>query len=320
MSLNEITIEVTQQCPNRCIYCSSLSDINKTESLNIETIKQVVDDAVALGVKCISLSGGEPFLRKELVDIVYYIHSKDIKIRLYTSGIYLSEGQYTSIPAIFLENIKGTLDSLIFNYETIDADSYATIMGTEATNLSLLDETIKTAITKGIPVETHLVPMHCNLIQIPNLLCKLYSMGVSCISFLRIVPQGRVLENRELVELRSTEQEKLKQILTSSKDKYKHKIRLGHPFTPTCATCGTGTAKLTIRYDGYVFPCEAFKDGMMAVNSRITPDNVKEKNLKCIYENSSYLNWVREGVKKFSSYKINECCFGQYCRVHSHMF
>ena len=46
MSLNEITIEVTQQCPNRCIYCSSLSDMEKTESLGYATILQVVDDAV----------------------------------------------------------------------------------------------------------------------------------------------------------------------------------------------------------------------------------------------------------------------------------
>lgn len=316
MSLNEITIEVTQQCPNRCIYCSSLSDINKTESLNIETIKKIVDDAVDLGVKSISLSGGEPFLREELTDIVYYIHSKGLKIKLYTSGIYFSKGQYSSIPALFLENIKGTLDSLIFNYETIDADSYATIMGTEATNLSLLDETIKIAITKGIPVETHLVPMHCNFQQIPDVLRKLYSMGVSSISFLRIVPQGRVLANRELVELSIAEQEILKQILTSCKDKYKHKIRLGHPFSSSCATCGTGSTKLTIRYDGYVFPCEAFKDGMMEVKEGITPDNVKEKSLKHIYEHSSYLNWVREGVNTFLSCEKNECCFGQYCRVH----
>lgn len=56
MSLNEITIEVTQQCSNRCIYCSSLSDMEKTESLDYATIIQVVDDAITLGAKTISLS------------------------------------------------------------------------------------------------------------------------------------------------------------------------------------------------------------------------------------------------------------------------
>lgn len=58
MSIKEITIEVTQQCPNRCVYCSSLSDMGKIERLDFATIIQVVDDAVALGAKSVSMSGG----------------------------------------------------------------------------------------------------------------------------------------------------------------------------------------------------------------------------------------------------------------------
>lgn len=77
MNLNEITIEVTQQCPNRCIYCSSLSDLEKTERLDLETICKVVDDAKELGAKSVSLSGGEPFLREDIVEIVKYSQKKD---------------------------------------------------------------------------------------------------------------------------------------------------------------------------------------------------------------------------------------------------
>lgn len=142
MSLNEITIEVTQQCPNRCIYCSSLSDMEKNERLDRTTIFQVVDDAVALGAKTVSLSGGEPFIREDIVEIVDYVHAKGVKVRLYSSGIYSEGDRYTSIPSKLLEAVKGKLDALIFNYEAIDADLYATLMGTEAANLTLLDETI----------------------------------------------------------------------------------------------------------------------------------------------------------------------------------
>ena len=88
MSLNEITIEVTQQCPNRCIYCSSLSDMEKTERLDYATIIQVVDDAITLGAKTVSLSGGEPSLREDIAEIVDYIQCKGLKLRLYSSGIY----------------------------------------------------------------------------------------------------------------------------------------------------------------------------------------------------------------------------------------
>ena len=314
MRLNEITIEITQQCTNRCVYCSSLSDMEKTEVLVFDVICEVVDDAIALGATSISLSGGEPFLREDVFKIVDYINSKGIKPRLYSGGIYYSNGHYSSISTSLLEGVKDKLSALIFNYETVDAGLYATIMGTEPANLTLLDDTITSAITLNIPVEAHLVPMHCNYRQIPDVLDKLYSMGVINVSFLRLVEQGRVLDNRRIVELNNAEQQELIQILDACKNKYDDKIRLGLPFSAKKAACGTGTVKLTVRYDGFVFPCEAFKDGMMELSQGVTVDNVKKMRLKAIYEHSEYLHEVRYGLKVFSDSDCNEKCYGQYLR------
>lgn len=315
MSLNEITIEVTQQCPNRCIYCSSLSDLEKTEALDTATILRIVDDAKDLGAKSVSLSGGEPFLREDIAAIVDYIHAQGLKIKVYSSGIYYANGRFTSIPTPLLEAIKNKIEALIFNYETIDAEFYATIMGTTPANMALLDESIKQAIALGIPVEAHLVPMHCNYNQIPEVISKLYSMSVKNVSLLRLVPQGRVLENKELVELNKDEERELRQILETCKETYKDKIRLGLPFSAKRAACGTGTVKLTVRYDGYVFPCEAFKDGMMEIREGVISENVKEKSLKEIYNNSAYLQAVRMGLKEYSTCEGEEHCYGQYCRT-----
>ena len=69
--------------------------MGKTECLDYATITRVVDDAVALGAKTVSLSGGEPFLREDIVEIVEYIQYKDLKARLYSSGIYNDGGGYT---------------------------------------------------------------------------------------------------------------------------------------------------------------------------------------------------------------------------------
>ena len=315
MNLKEITIEVTQQCPNRCIYCSSFSDIEKTDSLDLETIYKVVDDAKSLGAKSVSLSGGEPFLHKDIVEIVDYLYAKGLRVRIYSSGIYFQNGQYTSIPVSLLEAVKGKIATLILNYETIDAGLYATIMGTEADNLALLNETVKNAIAIGIPVEAHLVPMHCNFSKMPEVLEKLYSMDVQNVSFLRLVLQGRALENRDLVELNEEEQKDLNQILTKCASTYKDKLRIGLPFSAKRACCGTGSVKLTVRYDGYVFPCEAFKDGMMVIEEGIVPDNVREKCLRTIYETSSYLNTVRKGLNNYTLSEDDEHCYGQFCRM-----
>lgn len=311
--LYEVTIEVLQRCPNKCIYCSSWSSNDKKEALGFDTICGIVDDATALGAQLINLSGGEPLLRSDIVEIMSYIKSKGLKIRLYTSGIYYEQG-YKSLPLDLLEAIKGKVDTLIFNYETSNPELYAQIMGTIPENLSLLERTIKNAINLGITVETHLVPMRCNFQLIPQTLERVYSLGVSKVSLLRFVPQGRSAVNVEATALLSEEEESLKEILKDLSGLYGDKLRLGKPYrSKRFSTCWTGTVRLAVRYDGFVFPCGAFKDGMMTFKG-FAPENIKEKRLADIYRDSEYIKAVREELEKYYEGEVNEPCFGQYCR------
>ena len=312
--LYEVTIEVTQQCPNKCIYCSSMSSPDKTEALDFNTICQCVDDAASMGAKLINLSGGESMLRTDIAQIADYIHNKGLKIRLYCSGIYY-DGSYHTMPIELLESIKGKVDNLIFNYESCCPELYSKIMGTAPYNLALLEETIKNAIQLGITVEAHFVPMKCNYRQIPETLKKLYSMGVTNISLLRLVPQGRVKENEDSVVLSVEEEQELKTMIVELSHKYeKTKLRLGKPYrSEKIVSCNTGTVRLVVRYDGFVFPCGAFKDGIEEYGGS-RPDNVKEKRLAIIYETSEYIENVRADLKKYYDDEVTEPCFGQYCR------
>lgn len=311
--LFEVTIEVLQMCPNKCIYCSSWSSLDKTKALDFDTICGIVDDAVELGAKQINISGGEPFLRPDIINIIDYIKSKDLKIRLYTSGIYYDQG-YQSIPDDMLESIAGKVDTLIFNYETAIPELYARIMGTGPGNLLLMEDTIKKAINLGITVEAHLVPMKCNYQEIPQTLERVYSLGVSKVSLLRFVQQGRSVENVEVTVLEKEEEEALKEMLKELSGKYGDKLRLGKPYrSERFSTCWTGTIRLAARYDGFVFPCGAFKDGMMTFKG-FAPESIKEKRLTEIYRDSEYIKAVREELAKYYDGEVSEPCFGQYCR------
>lgn len=311
--LFEVTIEVLQRCPNKCIYCSSWSSLDKTEALDFDTVCGIVDDAVELGAEQINVSGGEPFLRTDIISIIDYIKFKGLKVRLYTSGIYYSQG-FHSIPDTLLEAIAGRVDTLIFNYETAISDLYAKIMGTVPGNLLLIEETIKKATNLGITVEAHLVPMKCNYREIPQTLERVYSLGVSKVSLLRFVQQGRSVENVEVAVLAKEEEEALKEMLKALSGKYGDQLRLGKPYrSEKFSTCWTGTIRLAVRYDGFVFPCGAFKDGMMAFKG-FAPENIKEKSLSEIYRDSKYIKAVREELAKYYEGEVSEPCFGQYCR------
>lgn len=312
-NLFEVTIELTQQCPNQCIYCSSMSSPFMNQALDLDTICCIVDDAAALGAKLINLSGGEPLLRTDIVAIAEYIHSKGLRIRLYSSGLCY-DGKYGCLSIVLLSSLKGKVDHLIFNYETSYAELYAQIMGTTPDNLALLEESIKNAIAVGLDVEAHLVPMKCNFRQIPRTLERLYALGVTKVSLLRLVPQGRVTENRKLTELDPDEEKELAVMQEALSNRYGKALRLGKPYRrEKFSSCMTGTIRLAVRYDGYVFPCGAFKDGVMQYEG-IKPDNVKEKRLKEIYETSKYIAKVREGLSRYYEGEVLDPCYGQFYR------
>lgn len=98
MKLKEITIEITQQCPNYCIHCSSMSSLSKNHMMPLEKVKELIDDVDILGCEQISFSGGEPFLHKDLVKMVAYAYRKGMRVAVYTSGIYNDSKGYSAIP------------------------------------------------------------------------------------------------------------------------------------------------------------------------------------------------------------------------------
>lgn len=74
--ISYLRISVTDRCNLRCTYCmpaEGISWINQKEILSFEEILDVVQEAVNLGVSKIRLTGGEPLVRKGIVDLVKMI-------------------------------------------------------------------------------------------------------------------------------------------------------------------------------------------------------------------------------------------------------
>lgn len=316
-NLKELAIEIIQQCPNCCIHCSSFSDLCKSNVMPVEKVKEVVDDAKDLGAKLICISGGEPFLHKGLKDIVDYIKAKGLQCYIYSSGIFHKDGKYYSIPVSLLEGVAKSITKLIVNYETSDSGTYDKIMGTSCNGLSLLEETITSAISLGITVEAHFVPMAINYRQISSVVSRCEELGLKKVSFLRLVMQGRAKQNRSLTELSQNQLTQLVEELKALKIEKASTIRLGIPFSQNkfaCSSCHAGSSKISIRYDGVVYPCEAFKNDEPKGIMSATPEGIYDKRFADIYRDSEYLIQVRKLIAQFKSQRHCESCANQYYR------
>lgn len=312
--LNEISIEILQRCPNRCIYCSSHSNPQATNIIPYHTIKSVIDDAKFLGCKTVCLSGGEPFLHPRILDIVNYIAKNQMECYVYTSGIYMRGEEYSALPVEYIEAIRGMVTKVIFNVEADTPELYDLIMGTDFGGFELMKKAISACVSCGLNVETHIVPMKSNYTHLESIFGMCYKLGVNKVSVLRLVLQGRALENISLVKMSIEENKQVRQCITTLGNKYQNKIRMGLPYSDcSCRIyCKAATDKINIRYDGNVYPCEVFKDDILNKILGCQPDNVLEDSFYNIYQNSHYLSTVRENIEAFKKTDSDEACYGQF--------
>ena len=312
--LSEISIEILQRCPNRCIYCSSHSNPQATHIIPFEIIKNVIDDAKSLGCKTVCLSGGEPFLHPQILDIISYIAKLQLICYVYTSGIYMKDEVYSSLPNEYIEAIRGMVDKVIFNVEADSSALYDQIMGTDVGGFDMMKKSINDCVSSGLVVETHVVPMQVNFKHLKSIFEMCYQLGVSKVSILRLVLQGRALVNLSLVKLTGEDSREVTKLIKALKEAYKGKVRIGLPYSDSnCRIyCKAASDKINVRYDGNVYPCEVFKDDLLNAKLGCEPDNVWKDSFYDIYQNSSYLNVVRRRIEAFKKEEGNETCYGQF--------
>ena len=93
--IDYLRISLIDQCNLRCVYCMPLAGIASTpppERLTADEIGLVARAAAEIGFRKIRLTGGEPTLRPDLVDIVRAVTASGVSdIALTTNGIRLPE-------------------------------------------------------------------------------------------------------------------------------------------------------------------------------------------------------------------------------------
>ena len=87
MKINELFLEITNQCQQNCIHCSTASNVYSKDMLSFQKIVDIIQQSVKLGIRHISLSGGEPFLHPQFMYICKYIKTKNIPFTIYSCGI-----------------------------------------------------------------------------------------------------------------------------------------------------------------------------------------------------------------------------------------
>ena len=114
--INYIRISVTDRCNLRCVYCmpkKGIKKINHKNVLSFEKIVEIVEKATNLGFDKIRLTGGEPLLRKNIVNLVMMLSKiKGIKDLAMTTNGTLLEKMASSLKKAGMLRLNISLDTM----------------------------------------------------------------------------------------------------------------------------------------------------------------------------------------------------------------
>jgi hypothetical protein len=120
-----IHLAITYHCPLDCDHCFVKNYKSGREEMNNKKLKSLIDRLVEIGTYEILVSGGEPLIRKDLVEILDYALSKGMIVKLFTNGLLLHEKQ--------IEKLQGLrLSYLAIGFDGPDPISYGVIRGSKA--------------------------------------------------------------------------------------------------------------------------------------------------------------------------------------------
>ncbi|MEG0070792.1 MAG: GTP 3',8-cyclase MoaA [Raoultibacter sp.] len=152
-TIDYLRISLTDRCNLRCIYCmpeEGVEQLAHDDILRIEEIEEVVRVAAGMGIRRIRLTGGEPLVRKGVIDLVRALaNTPGIEdVSLTTNGILL--------PRMAAGLKEAGLARVNISLDTLDADQFAMI-----TRCGKLEDTlagIEAALSVGFsPVKINAV-------------------------------------------------------------------------------------------------------------------------------------------------------------------
>jgi len=122
--IDYLRLSVTDLCSYRCIYCMDEDGVCKRshrEILSIEELYEIGRAAVACGVRKIRLTGGEPLVRRGVLDLCRMLRSLDglEELTLTTNG--------AALPQMAADLKTAGVDRLNISLDTLNEETFRTV-------------------------------------------------------------------------------------------------------------------------------------------------------------------------------------------------
>lgn len=292
-AIKNVDFAITSLCNMKCKHCSN-SIMNYCRNLTFDEVKCVIDTLVYAGVENLTITGGEPLMKKEFYSIVDYLYKKFKTLQLMTNGTMIS-----------CKNVKFICDN--FTSISISLDGY----DEESCDLIRGDGTYK-RVVNAIQLLQSYGFEKIDLSSVENVYNNIDKFYLLC-EELKVTPlvrryaplgRGEKNANELFLKLLDSECEEKKLLAEYISD---NNINYGYKNNAT-TVCSAYRHSIYIGADLCIYPCGALN------MPEFKGDNILEiKDIKEYFTKKIYLQ--TEGYKFFNDIKPENASYCGGCSI-----
>jgi len=261
-----LRISITQRCNLRCPYCHREGEVaSPSIEMTRDEIVRIVGIAVGLGISRVKLTGGEPLLRPDILDIVKGITElrglKDFSMT--TNG--------TKLASLAKGLHKNGLNRVNISIPSLDTETYYALMGGDlrdvlkgiraAVNANLFPVKLNMLVLKN--VNNHEIPKMISFAEQTSTILQLIELEPLNISMSYYKRHHYPLDIVEEELEKQARQVKIREDMQNRKVYFlsKAKVEVVRPIENTkfCACC----TRLRVTSDGWLKPCLMRTDNLV---------------------------------------------------------
>ena len=188
-----LRLSVTDRCDLRCNYCmaENMTFLPRKDLLTLEELDRLAASFIDRGVRTIRLTGGEPLVRRGLMDLI-----KDMSRHLKTGTLdeITLTTNATQLTKYADDLARAGVKRLNVSLDSRDPEIFATLTRRDALD-EVLDG-IEVALDAGLKIKINTVALKgTNAAEIPDLMRWAHSKAMD-MTLIEVMPMGEIDENR----------------------------------------------------------------------------------------------------------------------------
>lgn len=286
--------ELTHRCPLQCPYCSNPVELAAARGeLATDEWARVFEQAAAIGVLQLHLSGGEPTLRADLPDLVRHAREAGLYTNLITAGVLLDAERLDRLALAGLDHVQLSLQGT----DPATAERIGGYRGGHAKKL----ETARLVRRAGLPLTLNAVVHRQNLHQLDAMIALAVELGAERLEVAHVQYYGWALRNRAALMPSRDQLDRATATVEAARASLAGRLLIDYVVPdyyarrPKPCMGGWGRAMLAITPQGLALPCHAAQ----TIPGLVFPD-VRTRELAWIWrESPAFLrfrgdDWMQE--------------------------